>query len=101
MLGSLAIYVLPEGQTFVKFTTGSTTAGADGNVSYLTIPGGLNSLFTGIGVYYPNGEETQRVGIQPDIIVTPTVKGIREAGMRYWKRHCPLSGNKLTGQCFR
>ncbi|NLR81503.1 S41 family peptidase [Chitinophaga eiseniae] len=135
MLGSLALYVLPERQTFVKFTTasttspglftvtypmsaggknkdpykgkvvilvnettqsnaefvtmalrlapratvmGSTTAGADGNVSYLALPGGLNSLFTGIGVYYPNGEETQRVGIKPDIIVIPTVKGIRE-----------------------
>jgi C-terminal processing protease CtpA/Prc len=29
-------------------------------------------------VYYPDGRETQRVGIVPDVVVTPTIKGIRE-----------------------
>jgi C-terminal processing protease CtpA/Prc len=29
-------------------------------------------------VYYPDGTETQRVGIIPDIYVTPTIKGIKE-----------------------
>lgn len=57
---------------------GSTTAGADGNVSYFTLPGGVQTLITGIGVYYPDGRETQRVGIVPDIVMEPTVKGIRE-----------------------
>lgn len=32
----------------------------------------------GLGVYYPNGKETQRIGLTPDIPVTPTVKGFRE-----------------------
>lgn len=57
---------------------GSTTAGADGNVSYFSLPGGIETLITGIGVYYPDGRETQRVGIGPDIVMEPTVKGIRE-----------------------
>lgn len=57
---------------------GSTTAGADGNVSYFTLPGGVQTLITGIGVYYPDGRETQRVGIVPDIVMEPTVKGIRD-----------------------
>ncbi len=57
---------------------GSTTAGADGNVSPIQLPGGLRTMISGIGVYYPNGEETQRVGIVPDIKVTPTVAGIRK-----------------------
>lgn len=57
---------------------GSTTAGADGNVSTIMLPGGLRTMISGIGVYYPNGGETQRVGIVPDIEVKPTVKGIRE-----------------------
>ncbi|WP_436490397.1 S41 family peptidase [Chitinophaga sp. ARDCPP14] len=57
---------------------GSTTAGADGNVSYFALPGGVQTLITGIGVYYPDGRETQRVGIVPDIVMEPTVKGIRE-----------------------
>ena len=56
---------------------GSTTAGADGNVSAVPLPGGLSSLFSGIGVYYPDHRPTQRVGIIPDILVTPTIAGIR------------------------
>jgi C-terminal processing protease CtpA/Prc len=57
---------------------GSTTAGADGNVSRIALPGGLGTSISGIGVYYPDGSETQRVGIIPDIEVLPTIKGIKE-----------------------
>ncbi|HVE59240.1 MAG TPA: S41 family peptidase [Pyrinomonadaceae bacterium] len=57
---------------------GSTTAGADGNVSQFFLPGGIRTMISGIGVYYPNGKETQRIGIVPDLIVKPTVKGIAE-----------------------
>ncbi len=56
---------------------GSTTAGADGNVSAIILPGGLRTMISGIGVYYPNGEETQRIGIVPDIEVRPTIDGIK------------------------
>lgn len=56
---------------------GSTTAGADGNVSRIPLPGGLQTMISGIGVYYPDGKETQRVGIVPDIVVQPTIEGIR------------------------
>ena len=57
---------------------GSTTAGADGNVSMLVLPGNINVSFTGLGVYYPNFTETQQIGIIPDIEVHQTIKGIRE-----------------------
>ena len=57
---------------------GSTTSGADGNVSQITLPGGIYTLISGIGVYYPNGKETQRVGIIPDIEIKTTIKGIKE-----------------------
>jgi C-terminal processing protease CtpA/Prc len=56
---------------------GSTTAGADGNVSDVPLPGGLHTLISGIGVYYPDRRPTQQIGIQPDIIVKPTINGIR------------------------
>ncbi len=56
---------------------GSTTAGADGNVSAIMLPGGLKTMISGIGVYYPDGKETQRVGIVPDIEVKPTIDGIK------------------------
>jgi hypothetical protein len=57
---------------------GGTTAGADGNVSAITLPGGLRSRFSGIGVFYPDKRPTQRVGIVPDIEVRPTIAGVRE-----------------------
>jgi len=56
---------------------GSTTAGADGNVSAILLPGGMRTMISGIGVYYPDGTETQRVGIVPDIEVKPTIEGIK------------------------
>jgi C-terminal processing protease CtpA/Prc len=57
---------------------GSTTAGADGNVSLINLPGGITTMISGIGIYYPDGRETQRIGIVPDIEVKPTIKGIKE-----------------------
>lgn len=57
---------------------GSTTAGADGNVSRIPLPGGMRTMISGIGVYYPDGTETQRIGIVPDIKVKPTLKGIKD-----------------------
>ena len=59
-------------------TVGSTTAGADGNVSNINLPGGLITSISGLGIYYPNGGETQQIGIVPDIYVEPTINGIRE-----------------------
>lgn len=56
---------------------GSQTAGADGNVSLIPLPGGYTTYMTGIGVYYPDGRATQRIGIVPDIEVRPTIEGIR------------------------
>jgi len=56
---------------------GSTTAGADGDVSRIPLPGNIQTAMSGIGVYYPDGRETQRIGIVPDIVIKPTIKGIR------------------------
>ncbi|MYM86365.1 peptidase S41 [Rugamonas sp. FT82W] len=56
---------------------GSTTAGADGNVSAIPLPGGLRTMISGIGVFYPDKRPTQRIGIIPDIEVKPTIKGLR------------------------
>jgi hypothetical protein len=57
---------------------GSQTAGADGNIANIKLPGQIETWITGIGVYYPDGTPAQRTGILPDIEVTPTVAGIRE-----------------------
>ena len=54
---------------------GSPTAGADGNVSPFALPGGLQSMISGIGVFYPDKKPTQRVGIVPNIEVRPSIPG--------------------------
>ncbi len=58
---------------------GSTTAGADGNVSFFYLPGGITTAISGIGIYYPDKTETQRVGIVPDIAIKPTIEGIKNS----------------------
>lgn len=61
-----------------KTIVGSQTAGADGNVSNFEAIKAVFTRFTGIGVYYPNKGETQRIGIIPDIEVKPTILGIQQ-----------------------
>lgn len=56
---------------------GSTTAGADGNVSSIRLPGGLYTMISGIGIFYPDRTPTQQIGIVPDLVVRPTIEGIR------------------------
>lgn len=82
---TMAYRTAPKASVF-----GSQTAGADGNVSFFQLPGGLTSSISGIGVYYPDGTETQRIGIVPDVEVKPTISGIRagrdevmEAALKY------------------
>jgi len=88
--GKLVVLVNEETQSHAEFITmafragenttiiGSQTAGADGNVSEIYLPGGLKTRISGIGIYYPDGKETQRIGIVPNIEVKPTIKGISE-----------------------
>jgi C-terminal processing protease CtpA/Prc len=56
---------------------GSTTSGADGNVSPFGLPGGERTGISGLGIFYPDKKPTQRVGIAPDVEVKPTIAGIR------------------------
>ena len=87
--GRVAILVDERTQSHAEFSVmalrtspqnkviGSQTAGADGNITWLSLPGGIRTLFTGLGVYYPDGRPTQRIGIVPDIEVRPTLEGLR------------------------
>jgi C-terminal processing protease CtpA/Prc len=57
---------------------GTQTAGADGNISYLILPGDLETWFTSLGWYYYDGYQQQRNGVKIDTVVSPTIEGIRE-----------------------
>jgi hypothetical protein len=56
---------------------GSQTAGANGDVTNFTVPGGLTLSFSGQTVWFPDGTQLQRTGLKPDVFVRPTVKGIQ------------------------
>lgn len=59
-------------------TIGENSIGADGNVTKLPLPGGNYIWFTGLGVYTPEGNQTQRIGISPDIYVDRTIEGVKK-----------------------
>jgi C-terminal processing protease CtpA/Prc len=64
-----------EAATDVTFI-GTPTMGANGNVTYTVLPGNLPVRFTGLNVRHADGRQLQRVGIQPNILVSPTIKGV-------------------------
>ena len=63
-----------NGTTFI----GSPTMGANGDVTTVTVPGGIVISFSGHDVRHADGRQLQRVGLIPQIEVRPTIQGIRE-----------------------
>jgi hypothetical protein len=57
---------------------GRPTAGANGNISRLFLPGEVIICFSGLGAYYPDQTEIQRKGVIPDIEVYPDMQSIME-----------------------
>lgn len=88
--GKIIVLVDENTQSHAEFTAmslqtapdvtiiGSQTAGADGNVCNFQIIKGFYTAFSGIGVFYPDKKETQRIGIVPDIEVKPTILGVQQ-----------------------
>ena len=64
-----------EVATDVTFV-GTATMGANGDVTNVTLPGGLIAYFGGHNVRHADGRALQRVGIQPTIRVEPTIAGL-------------------------
>ena len=62
------------GATFV----GSPTSGANGDATYLVLPGDIRVRFTGASVRHADGRQLQRVGLQPHILITPSLEGLRQ-----------------------
>ncbi|HEY0158069.1 MAG TPA: S41 family peptidase [Thermoanaerobaculia bacterium] len=56
---------------------GETTAGTNGNVNTVQLPGGYRVHFTGMKVLKHDGSRHHGVGIVPTVPVTPTIAGIR------------------------
>ena len=56
-----------------SITIGSTTSGADGDVSTVTVPGNIKTWFSGIAIEYDDGTKTQQSGVRIDVplAITP------------------------------
>lgn len=88
--GKVVILVNSETLSQAEYTTmalsttpgsvviGSQTAGADGNVSSIDLPGGIHTMISGLGVYYPDSTQTQQVGVKINVEVKPTIQSIRD-----------------------
>lgn len=59
-------------------TIGSTTAGTDGDVSEIILPGCFVTRFSGVGIYYPDDTPTQMTGLKLDYKIRPTIRSILE-----------------------
>jgi C-terminal processing protease CtpA/Prc len=57
---------------------GEPTAGTNGNIKCFSLPGQYQFCFSGMLVTNHDGSKHHLKGIIPDIVVTPTIKGIRE-----------------------
>ena len=59
---------------------GEPTAGTNGNINQLTLPGDYRVIFTGMKVLKHDGSRHHGVGIAPTVPASPTVAGIRAGG---------------------
>jgi C-terminal processing protease CtpA/Prc len=66
-----------ESATNVMFI-GTPTAGANGDVTNMVLPGNLSVSFSGHDVRHADGRQLQRLGIQPTIRVERTIRGMVE-----------------------
>jgi len=57
---------------------GEPTAGTNGNINPLDLPGGYRVIWTGMRVLKHDGSQHHGVGIQPTVRVSPTLQGITE-----------------------
>jgi C-terminal processing protease CtpA/Prc len=69
---AMALRAAPRARIF-----GMQSAGADGNISQLLLPGRLGAAMSGIGVFYPDKRPTQRRGVALDVACPQTIAGLR------------------------
>lgn len=65
-----------EAATPVTFI-GTPSAGANGDLREVVLPGKVHVWYSGLEVRHADGRQLQRVGVQPHILVAPSVAGLR------------------------
>jgi C-terminal processing protease CtpA/Prc len=57
---------------------GSPSAGSNGDPTNFVLPGGITVSFSGHDIRHANSGQLQRLGLQPEVRVAPTLQGIRQ-----------------------
>jgi C-terminal processing protease CtpA/Prc len=57
---------------------GSPSAGSNGDPTNFVLPGGITVWFSGHDIRHGNSGQLQRLGLQPEVLVMPTIQGIRQ-----------------------
>jgi len=65
---------------------GQTTAGCNGNVNFISLPGGFRVMWTGMKVLKHDGSQHHLIGIQPTVPVNRTIKAVREGRDQYLEK---------------
>jgi C-terminal processing protease CtpA/Prc len=86
-----------EAANGTKFV-GTPTAGANGDVTYFTLPGIASVRFSGHEVRHADGRQLQRIGLVPDVLVAPTLRGVREGKDEVLERGIEVLKRELAAQ---
>ena len=77
---------------------GTPTAGANGDVTWFTLPGIAAVRFSGHEVRHADGRQLQRIGLVPDLLAAPTLQGIRDGRDEVLERGIELLRGSLESQ---
>ncbi|HYX22886.1 MAG TPA: S41 family peptidase [Thermoanaerobaculia bacterium] len=86
-----------EAANGTKFV-GTPTAGANGDVTFFTLPGIASVRFSGHEVRHADGRQLQRLGLVPDVLAAPTLQGIRDGRDEVLERGIEVLRGELEGQ---
>ncbi|MFD3270545.1 S41 family peptidase [Paenibacillus dendritiformis] len=65
---------------------GETTAGVNGNINNINLPGGIDIRWTGMRVLKHDGSQHHLIGIEPTVPVKRTIKELREGRDIYMEK---------------
>jgi C-terminal processing protease CtpA/Prc len=70
---------------------GQPTAGTNGDINPFTLPGDYSITWTGTKVFNHDGSQHHGIGIQPNILVSKTIKGVREGRDEFLEKAIELA----------
>ena len=79
-------------------TVGEPTAGTNGNVNFINLPGGYRIMWTGMKVLKHDGSQHHLIGIQPSYPVKKTIKAVIEGRDEYVEKAVEVIKNSAKKQ---